>query len=197
MTPKNGPITRPSLLMRIHDANDGDSWSLFEQAYTPIIRAYCRVRGVQANDIDDIAQEVMTAVARAIQSFEYQPSKGKFRSWLATITANKLKTFFSKRGNQKESQLELIQQLAVSPGSDTEWSSIFVNEIFNVAKQRIRPHFEEQTWRCFDETWTHHRPAVEVADEMGIKVQAVYVNKSRVLKRLEQEFMELSDDMPW
>ena len=196
MTARNGPTTRPSLLIRIHDSNDSESWSLFEQVYGPVIRSYCRVRGIQSNDIDDIAQEVLTSVARAIRNFEYQPAKGKFRSWLAAITANKLRTFISKKGKRSGSQLELIEKMAVAPNSDNEWKSIFVKEVLQVALQRIRPHFEERTWACFEETWTHHRSAVSVADELGIKIQAVYVNKSRVLNRLEEEFKELTDDLP-
>ena len=120
--PAKGPVTSASLLLRIRDPGDSDSWQQFEAVYAPVIRSYCRRRGFQSIDIDDIAQEVMTAVARNIEKFEYQPSKGKFRSWLATVTANKMRNFANKSTIKKEEFVEYIDQLANSPDSDSHWT---------------------------------------------------------------------------
>jgi hypothetical protein len=42
-----------------------------------------------------------------------------------------------------------------------------------------------------------HKAASEVAKETGIPVHSVYVNKSRVLQRLEKEVRMLADDFPF
>ena len=73
----NEPVTSSSLLLRIRDPNDSDSWHRFVAIYAPIIRSYCRRRGFQSTDIDDIAQNVLASVSRSIQNFEYDPVKGK------------------------------------------------------------------------------------------------------------------------
>lgn len=190
------PVTSPSLLIRIKDASDTESWLMFADVYGPVIKGYCRRRGFQSSDIDDIAQEVLTAVARAIERFEYNPQKGKFRSWLATVTANKLKSFVTRNGRRDEQLAEFVDQLAAAPDSDTEWNTVFLSEVFESACDRVRPQFEPQTWQCFYATWVERKSAADVAKEMGIQVHAVYVNKSRVLKKLEAEFLSLSDDFP-
>ncbi len=191
------PVTSPSLLLRIRNVDDADSWRLFSEVYGPVIRTYCKRRGFQASDIDDIAQEVLTAVSKAIEKFEYDPAKGKFRSWLATVTANKLKNFAVRNGKLDKQLTDWAEQLANSPESDAEWNTVFLSEVFESACQRTRPHFENQTWQCFQQTWVERKSAADVAAALEIPIHAVYVNKSRVLKRLEAEFISLSDDFPF
>ena len=191
-----GPITSPSLLLRIRDPSDSDSWQEFESVYAPIIKEYCLRRSIQDSDTEDIAQEVMTAVANAILSFEYQPERGKFRSWLAVITANKLKSFIAKKGIYDNKLQDIAERLGSSPESDSHWSTVFLDQVFQAAQQRTRPHFEDMTWNCFHAVWIENRNPTEVAKALQIPLHSVYVNKSRVLKRMEQEFLMLSDDFP-
>lgn len=194
--PAKGPVTSASLLLRIRDPGDSDSWQQFEAVYAPVIRSYCRRRGFQSIDIDDIAQEVMTAVARNIEKFEYQPSKGKFRSWLATVTANKMRNFANKSTIKKEEFVEYIDQLANSPDSDSHWTELFMKQVFKAAQEKVQQEVEPKTWECFEKTWLENLPAAEVARQLNMPIHTVYVNKSRVLKRLESEFLMLSDDYP-
>ena len=195
--PANGPVTSASLLLRIRDPNDSDSWQRFESVYAPVIRGYCRRRGFQSSDIDDIAQEVMTSVAKAIQNFEYKPEKGKFRSWLGTITANKMRDLANKSTMKQEQFVEFVDQLANSPDSDSHWTELFMQQVFKAASEQVQQTVEDKTWQCFQRTWFENQPAADVAKTLDLPIHAVYVNKSRVLKRLENEFLMLSDDYPF
>jgi NADPH-dependent 7-cyano-7-deazaguanine reductase QueF-like protein len=65
-----------------------------------------------------------------------------------------------------------------------------------VAIQRSRPDFEEMTWKIFECTWVHSRGAPEVALELNVPIDSVYVAKSRVLKRLRAEVASLAEDYP-
>jgi RNA polymerase sigma-70 factor, ECF subfamily len=51
----------------------------------------------------------------------------------------------------------------------------------------MKTDFQEATWRACWENVVEGRPADEVACELGITVNAVYLAKSRVLRRLHQE----------
>ena len=68
--------TKPSLLLRIRDAGDSASWNEFAEIYGPVIRSYCRRRGLQPTDADDVVQEILAQVARSIGTFEYEPGAG-------------------------------------------------------------------------------------------------------------------------
>ncbi len=87
------PETRPSLLVRIRDGEDRDSWSQFVAIYAPLVYGWLRKGGLQDADAADITQEVMMSVAAAVKSFEYDPALGSFRGWLFTVVQNRLRNF--------------------------------------------------------------------------------------------------------
>jgi RNA polymerase sigma-70 factor (ECF subfamily) len=88
-------------LVRIRNAEDQRAWEEFVEIYTPLIYAFCRQRGLQDADAADVAQEVMRAVSRAIGGFDYQPERGRFRSWLFAITRSKFNNLLEKRRKRK------------------------------------------------------------------------------------------------
>ena len=64
--------THPSLLLRLRDLEDAAAWERFVDLYTPLVFQFARKRGLQEADAADVTQEVMKAVAAAIQKFEYE-----------------------------------------------------------------------------------------------------------------------------
>lgn len=186
--------------MRIRNPNDVDAWNDFVSLYSSIVRGYCQQRRLQANDIDDIAQEVMLKIANGIRNFEYNPARGRFRAWLGTITVNQINTHLTKRTKQNLS--ESVAGNDASAGCpyadpDAEWVLVFSEQVFRVARQRVRPEFADVTWACFEATWIRNEDPVAVAEELRIRLHAVYVNKSRVLNRLEKEVQVLAEDLPF
>ena len=53
--------------------------------------------------------------------------------------------------------------------------------------------FETSTWKACWETAFCGRPAAMVAEELGMTVGAVYVARSRVVRRLRQEMAGMLD----
>lgn len=193
--------TSPSLLIRIRNPDDNESWIQFESIYAPIIQSYCLRSGVQKSDADDLTQEVLFAVCNAIRTFQYEPQKGRFRSWLASVTINRIRNFFKKNNRYRNRVQDLFnpdaKKVLNSKGKeDPQWTEIFVRRIFNIACQKVKPTVESSTWQCFEHTWIENNSPIEVAKKLGISIQSVYANKSRILRKLEKVFLELSDDFP-
>jgi RNA polymerase sigma-70 factor (ECF subfamily) len=192
--------TRPSLLLRLRDPADDEAWRVFVDTYTPLVYGYCRRRGLQPNDVADVTQDVMTEVCRSIPEFSYRPERGRFRDWLATVTRSQLLKFLRRdqragKGTGGPDADDLIRQLA-APEADTLWDEAFRARVLEVALKRIRPEFEESTWRAFERTWIDGQDPARVSAEVGLSVGAVYVAKSRVLKRLREEVAALAEDYP-
>ena len=66
--------TSPSLLFRIRDNDDHDSWSEFMAIYSVIVKDYCFQRRLSHADTEDIVQDVMRKVTKAMGTFEYDLS---------------------------------------------------------------------------------------------------------------------------
>ncbi len=185
--------TSSSLLLRIRNPNDTPSWQTFQDIYEPIIRSYCFRQRLQDADVDDVVQEVLAVVARSIQTFVYQPEKGRFRSWLGTVTDNEIKSLAGKKANRPFAPYSTDALTIADPDSD--WVAIFSERVFRVACENIQGLFEPKTWQVFEWTWIDQRAVSEVAEELQMTVHSVYVNKSRVLKRLQEEVRLLADDV--
>jgi RNA polymerase sigma-70 factor (ECF subfamily) len=196
--------TRPSLLLRIRDSADAEAWRQFAELYARVIYGYCRRRGLQDADAADVTQEVLGQVARSIRSFEYSPERGRFRGWLGTVTHSKIERFRRKAtpphvgpasdpaGRTTDAPVEAAE----SAGADPEWIDEFNAGVLCAAMERIRPEFEPQTWRAFELTWLENRTPQDAARDLGCRVHAVYVAKSRVVGRLRDEVASLAEDIP-
>ncbi|CAN5163200.1 sigma-70 family RNA polymerase sigma factor [soil metagenome] len=188
--------TRPSLLVRIRKVEDAEAWQTFVSLYAPLVFNYSRRRGVQDADATDLTQEVMKEVMKSIRAFDYQPEKGRFRDWFGTVVRRELGRFWEKQKRTgKPGSAETMAELPAGR-VDTAWDEEAHAQILRVALARIRPHFEPVTWQAFTCTWLENRPAAETADALGLPIETVYVAKSRVLKRLEEEVLDLAEDVP-
>ena len=70
------PPTRPSLLVRIRDARDGEAWRQFVELYAPLVYGFARKRGLQDADAADLTQDVLRAVARGVGRLGLRPAPG-------------------------------------------------------------------------------------------------------------------------
>ena len=181
--------TSPTLLMRIRDRNDNQSWTTFCEIYSPMLYDYCRRRGLQPSDSSDVVQEVLIRVAHGIRNLDYDRSRGRFRGWLATIVHREISRFFAK--STKDPSVELLEDIEED---DPRWGEHFQAYILRVALERIRPHFSNDTWTAFDLVWVNGETPKLVAQKMKRGLDFVYLSKSRVLNRLRLEVDLLAEE---
>ncbi len=189
-------LTSQSLLDRLKAAPPGASdWRRLDDVYRPLIRAWLlRAPGLRAA-IDDLVQDVFVVILRKLSTFERRRD-GSFRAWLRQITVNQVRTFRRKRppvaaGDDIDG---FLAQLADSSSDfakqcDREHDAHVLPKLLAA----IEPDFEPQTWRAFTGFVVDARPAAEVAAELGTSENAVYLAKSRILKRLRDEAAGLLD----
>src|SRR5215467_1214706 len=77
--------TSPTLLGRVcQSPGDAVAWTEFVRHYGPRVLHWCRSWKLQEADAEDVAQNVLLAIARRMRTFTYDPSKS-FRGWLRTV----------------------------------------------------------------------------------------------------------------
>jgi RNA polymerase sigma-70 factor (ECF subfamily) len=187
--------TRPSLLLRVRDPKDAEAWRTFTDVYGPLIYRYCKGHDLQDADAADVAQEVLAQVAQSVRAFAYQPERGRFRDWLGTVTRHKIARFFRARGRTVGQPAGDLDALPATE-ADAAWTDAFNAHLLSVGLERVRPGLEPATWQAFEGVWLADRPPAEVSAELKMSVAAVYLAKSRVLKRLRQIILELAEDCP-
>lgn len=180
--------TRMTLLVRIRNADDRQAWTHFFELYTPLVYSYALKNGFQDADASDVAQEVMCTVAKAIGTFDYDPSKGSFRGWLLTVTRNCLRKRWEQNRRQSTT-MELTSEMAQSledPSTETntEWDREYALRVFHWAADSVRSEFKESTWNAFWMTTVDGKAIDATAEVLGISIGAVYIARSRVLAKI-------------
>lgn len=195
------PETRPSLLVRLRDGQDSDSWSQFVSLYAPIIFHFLRSRGLQDADASDLTQDILTSVAAAIKDFDYSAQRGSFRGWLFTIVQNRLRNFWrdARRTITGTGDSHIRRFLDDQPdrhNGHADWDVIYERQLFHHAADVVRCHFQTSTWQAFWRTAVDGRPTREVANELGMTPAAVYLAKGRVTARIREQVQLLTDGEP-
>jgi RNA polymerase sigma-70 factor (ECF subfamily) len=186
--------TSASLLQRLQQPSQEQAWARFVDLYTPLLLAWARKAGLSPEDAADHVQEVFTHLVRKLPEFLYDRQKGSFRGWLRTILVNKLRDRLRRKqclvGQADDATLAgLIDAATPDQLSEQEHNQYLVRR----ALELMQAEFETTTWRACWEFVVNDRPAAEVASQLGITENAVYIAKLRVLRRLRQELAEFLD----
>jgi RNA polymerase sigma-70 factor (ECF subfamily) len=192
------PDTRPSLLVRLRDRQDGDAWRQFVDLYAPLIYGLARKRGLQDADAADVTQEVFRAVSGAIQAFQYDRGRGSFRGWLYTIARNKLNDFRARQtsafpGNGGADVQTLLEEQPARDEEETVWQRDYEQRLFAWAADQVRGEFHESTWQAFWQVAVEGKSGEEAARALHLSIGAVHVAKSRVLARLKKQIRQVED----
>ncbi|HZW33982.1 MAG TPA: sigma-70 family RNA polymerase sigma factor [Isosphaeraceae bacterium] len=194
------PLTQPSLLVRLRDRGDDRAWSEFVEIYTPLIQRLARQKGLQEADAADLVQEVFGAVARWIDRYDPDPSKGTFRGWLSRIARNQILDALAarRRHPQGVGDSSMRRLLDAQPAPSPEDTALFEVEYrrraFAWAAERVRDEVSEMAWRVFWMAGVEGTNAKAVAEALGTTVGTVYHYKSQVMARLRRKVQELDGE---
>jgi RNA polymerase sigma factor (sigma-70 family) len=190
--------TRHTLLTRMRDRQDREAWNQFVDVYSPFVFGILRRKGLQNADAADVMQEVMQTVFRSLKEFEHNQRPGAFRRWLARIVQTRFCDYLEKRKKtmQGSGDTELMKLLDHQLSREDEEASLvqeYQKALFQWAAEHVRGEFHNSTWQAFWETYVEGKASQEVADALGLTVEAVYMARSRVLRRLKSKIREVEE----
>ena len=193
-----GSSLSSSLLTRLQ-RRDGDAFQRLVNLYGSVVYSWCRWRGLQPADAADLGQEVFPAVAQRIADFRRDRPGDSFRAWLWGITRHKLLDHW--RGRQRrpvamggsDAQVQLAQVAEDDVSASEETAAGDTRTLLHRALEQVRLDFEDRTWQAFWRVTVEGQAAADVARDLGMSRNAVYIARSRILQRLHQEFGDLID----
>lgn len=193
--------TRQTLLLKLRDKFDEDSWEEFINLYKPYIQAVIRNIGVFDSDIDDVSQQVLIAAWQQLPKFKYEESKGRFRSWLTAVTKNTAKNFFRhkyRHVDRIKEQLsagegEVIARVAspeVDKIAEKEWEKYITDLAWGRIENRFQPHVKQAFLMIAE-----GKSVIETAETLDLTADTVYVYKYRVQKAFLREINFLDEEL--
>lgn len=197
MIPEQFPTTRITLLDRLRgEGADGRAWREFEATYRELLLRYCRKRGLQPADAEDVVQDIFISLARSLPGFRYDETKGRFRYYLLRCVRNGI-----FRANNRRDRLN---KALYNHGADTSldamtenisaeerdaWNAEWVAHHYRLAMIRLRTEEDPQTIRIIERSMDGATPP-QIAAELGLSLAAVYKIRERARTRLHTFVMK-------
>jgi RNA polymerase sigma-70 factor (ECF subfamily) len=192
--------TRASLLSRVKNWNDHESWRCFFDIYWKLIHGQAIKAGLTDVEAQEVVQETIIAIAHRIKTFKYDRQNGSFKGWLYRLTQWRIADQLRKRQHgvpveyasfETEFDQSILTSELVSPDGqaawDAEWQTMMVNAAMENLRKKIRPkHF--QIFHCLVQ---QRKPVRQVANVLKTNVGYVSLVKFRVMSQLRKEIARL------
>jgi RNA polymerase sigma-70 factor (ECF subfamily) len=178
--------TSATLLQRLQKPGDAEAWRQFVHLYTPLLYQWTHRLGLQPADAADLVQEVLLKLYRALPQFQYDRQRS-FRAWLFTLMRNKYQEWRRRPvplpvGAVDDAPDEQAHHDGPAALEEEEYRS----HLRSRALRLIQNEFTPPTWQAFWATAVDGRAAAEVAKELSLTDNAVYLARGRVLRRLRE-----------
>ncbi len=181
--------TRVSLLIRVRDLADGPSWGEFDAIYRPLIFGYLRRLGLGAFDADELTQEVFSRLMKKLPTYELDRQKARFRTFLWKVTYHTLVDRARRQKVRDEAERQWMRKFRETEESirrkhEEEWRLMHRRRLLQVVLPWVQSQTSPRLWTCFEGLMLLDRPAKEIAAELGLSKNSVYVYSHRVLQRI-------------
>lgn len=171
--------------------SDEAAWKQFVGRFRgPIVRFACEL-GLGPDEAEDVAQETLMDFLRAYRQGQYDRDKGRLSAWLFGIAHRRVLNAGRKLGRGPRQlpagrRTEFLANLPDANIVQESWDRSWQEAVLHQCLDQVRTELKPTTIRAFELFAIDQRPAAEVADELGMSRNAVFIAKHRVLKRITE-----------
>ena len=172
--------TRVSLIQRVKEGQE-KAWFEFYRRYEGMIRSIGRKNRLSETECDDLMEDVMVIFWRKMDSFFYDPCKGKLRHYLGRIAF--FSTLKRRRHEVNADDFEIGSEDYPEDVDDNimeEWKNFILKEALEELKEGI----DSEIYQIFDMSFVQQRSIEEICAITGRSANSIYVIRSRCLKKL-------------
>lgn len=200
--------TRTSLLSRLKNWDDQESWKEFFDTYWKMLYSVARRSGLNEAEAQDLVQDTILAVAKKMPDFHYDPQIGSFKSWLMIIIRRRIIDFLRKRRRHEQhqerpdpasttSRTGTMERIPDPDGDqikriyDEEWEQ----HLFQIALDRVKKAVDYEEFQVFDCYALKGWPPDQVSKTLNVTMSFVYNAKYRLTKLIKEEVRRLEEKM--
>jgi RNA polymerase sigma factor (sigma-70 family) len=197
--------TRRTLLSRLRNLDDQESWRTFFNLYWRLLYNVARKSGLDDLCAQEIVQDTVISVARQMPEFRYDPAQGTFRQWLLRITRRRIIDHLRKVYRQPpkaELAPEVLDEEEAHAAAITDesasaieaaWDEEWEKATFEAALAEVRASSNPRHFQVFDYCVLKEWPASKVAATLGLNAAQVYLAKHRVAQAMKRAVRRIED----
>jgi RNA polymerase sigma-70 factor (ECF subfamily) len=194
-----------TLVARLKNLGDQQSWDEFDALYRPLILGVAVKAGLRDDEAQDVVQETMTVMTKHIQDFVAEPARGSFRSWLLTIARRRICDQFGKRlpvvageaptsGTARTPTVERMPnptEADLEALCDLEWA----RHLRETALRELQFAVKPEHYQIFHLLTLEQRPIDVVARMVGRNLAQIYLIRHRVGNKLKKIVRRLEKEL--
>jgi RNA polymerase sigma factor (sigma-70 family) len=187
--------TRQSLLSRLKNRDDSESWGDFFATYWRLIFNIAQKAGLTDTECEDVVQQTVLEVSQKMPEFRYNPEGGSFKAWLLQITRWRIQDQFRKRLPPEVvyEPSDRMEQVIDPAGSALEraWDSEWEKNLFEAALERVKEQVNPRVYQLFDAYVLQEWPIVKICALFNVTASQVRMAKYRISKSIRKELKHL------
>lgn len=194
--------TRASLLARIKNLEDHESWQDFFDTYWRLIYGVSVKRGLTPTEAEDVVQESMCAAMKHMPNFKYDRTVGTFKAWLLNMVRWRIADQFRKRAPVKNmpasarvDTTDALENVDDGQSFDAMWEQQWEQALYDAAVMKARRKVDPQKFQIFDLLVKQHLSPTKVAESFHVTVDQVYLVKHRVTEEIKAEVARLKQQV--
>lgn len=193
--------TRVSLLHRLRNLGDAESWQTFFEMYWRLLYNVARKSGLQDPEAQDVVQETVISVARQMPGFSYDPAKGSFKQWLLLITRRRIQDHLRRVYRSLPAAPPGSEPAAEHPESEAAatieaaWESEWRENIYQAALTQVRQQVNPKHYQIFEACVLQGVRSPKVAQAFGVSVAQVYLARHRVSAAVKRAALAIEAEL--
>jgi len=195
--------TRQSLLERLKDLDDSESWREFFEIYWRLIYNVALKAGLPEVEAQEVVQETVIAISRHIDEFEYDPKRGSFKNYLLKMTRWRILDRVRKLENERKNLVRHPEADASEStrrtstvdripdpdgdGISAVWEEEWRRNLLEAALERVKDRVAPRHFQVFYSCVLKEQPVQTVCRMFGVNAAQVYMIKHRVSAQIKKQ----------
>lgn len=197
-------LTRRSLISRLRDLDDAQSWRAFFDTYWELLYNVARQSGLDDSVAQDVVQDTVIGVARRMPEFHYDPAKGSFKQWLLRIARRRIIDHLRRvyrqppRAEHEPEALDDVEpEAVVDPAAakiEAAWEEEWERRVLAAAIQQVKREVNPKHFQIFDYAVLKEWPVAKVAQTLRVNAAQIYLARHRVSRAVKQRANVLREE---
>ena len=192
----NNETTRSSVLRAVANTENEAAWQRLFDLYAGFVFSIARSKGLKPEDADDIVQIVFTDLARNLPTFQYDRTRGRFRSYLAGLVHWRVMDRLKAGKRDMELMASFEEESKATAAGDAafeerEWQAVAMEE----ALRRIKPDVRPEHYAAFVASAIEGQDTETVSKLYGISSDNLYQIRKRLTMKLRETVASVLAEM--